>query len=390
MENGYSAQKATILAVTLMRVEKRILFLVSAMNLGGAQRVAALLCNHWAAQGHQVTLMPTFSGRGECLYPLDERVSLEYLADRVGCTSKSLLNMVRRLLVLRRAIREIQPVVVVSFLSNVNVTALLASRGLGVPVVVAERTFPPAMPLGSLLEGLRRLTYPWATGVVMQTQQGNRWLKTCCPKATGYVIANPVVYPLPVAEPIVEPATVLGESRRVLLAVGRLCPEKGFNNLLEAFASLAGRFPDWNVIILGEGFERESLEKQRHALGLDGRVYLPGRVGNLADWYQSADLYVMSSRFEGFPNTLLEAMAHGLPAVSIDCETGPRDIIRHETDGLLVAPQSGSAGLAQALALLMNNNATRARMAEAAVTLRERFAIAGIVRQWDDVLGLAG
>src|SRR5680860_543767 len=186
-----------------------------------------------------------------------------------------------------------------------------------------------------------------------------RWLAECCPGAAGYVIANPVVYPLPDGRPAVSPAALLDGSRQVLLAVGRLGTEKGFHDLLDAFASLAARFPQWDLVILGEGEERGNLEAQRHALGLDRRVYLPGRVGNLGDWYHRADLYAMSSRVEGFQNTLLEALAHGLPVVSMDCDTGPRDIVRHETDGLLVDPQSGAGGLIQALSTLMDDTATR-------------------------------
>jgi len=245
------------------------------------------------------------------------------------------------------------------------------------------------MPLGPLLERLRRLTYPWATGVVLQTRQGCRWLAECCPGAAGYVIANPVVYPLPDGRPAVSPAALLDESRQVLLAVGRLGTEKGFYNLLDAFASLAGRFPQWDLVILGEGEERGGLEAQRHALGLDGRVYLPGRVGNVGDWYHRADLYVMSSRFEGFPNTLLEALAHGLPVVSMDCDTGPKDIIRHGTDGLLIDPQSGAGGWLCHPSIYSTLEPARRRMAKAAVAVRDRFSMQRIGALWDQALRLA-
>lgn len=367
---------------------KRILFLVSSMQGGGAERVAALLCNHWAEQGHQVMLVPTFSGRGECLYPLDERVRLVYLADRIGTTRKSPLSMLRRFLAMRALVREWGPEGVVSFLPHVNVAALLATRGLKVPVVVSERTYPPARSMSTVWSRLRRWTYPWAAAVVMQTRRGGDWLAAESPRSRSAVIPNPCVYPLPVSEPWLDPADWVTPERRLLLAVGRLGEEKGFAGLIDTFARLEARFPDWDLVILGEGGEREALEARVEKRGLAGRVALPGRVGNLADWYQRAELYVMSSRFEGFPNTLMEAMAHGLPAVSFDCETGPGDIIREGIDGNLVPVADGEPGLAQAMAAMMQDDDRRQRMGRAAVTVRERFSLERIAAEWDDVLGL--
>ncbi len=357
------------------------------MHGGGAERVAALLCNYWVEQGNDVTLMPTFSGRGECFYPLDRRIRLIYLADRVG-NRRYECNKTRRFMALRKSIRELRPDVVVSFLAQVNVAALLASWGLRIPVVISERTYPPAMPLGIGLELLRKIAYPWAATVVVQTQRGLQWLEECCPNTQGRVIPNPVVYPLPCSEPVVDPVSEVSGNRRVALAVGRLGEEKGFDHLLVAFGVLASQNSEWDLVILGDGSERQNLERQRDSLGLMGRVHLPGQVGNPGDWYVRADLYVMSSRFEGFPNTLLEAMAHGLPAVSFDCETGPADIIRHGIDGYLVPPSEGANGLARAMETLMRDGAMRQRMGKEALAVRDRFSAQRIMAEWDEVLGL--
>jgi len=358
------------------------------MQGGGAERVAALLCNHWTGQGHQVFLVPTFSGRGECLYPLDERVRLEYLADRVGTTRKTPWSMVRRLLAMRGMVREFQADVVVSFLPHVNIATLLATRGLGVPVVVSERIYPPAMAIGPFWPRLRRWTYPWASTVVMQTRRGLAWLEQESPASRGSVIPNPCLYPLPENEPALQPEAVVAEDRRVVLGAGRLDEQKGFAKLVEAFAGLAERFPEWKLVILGEGPERPALEEQVAAAGLAGRVHLPGRVGNLGAWYQRADLYAMSSRFEGFPNTLMEAMAHGVPAVSFDCTTGPADLIEDDVNGFLVPPEAGAPGFAEKLGMLMADDAVRDAMGERAATVRQRYSMERVAAQWDRVLGL--
>lgn len=365
-----------------------ILFVVSSMQGGGAERVAALLCNRWVGQGHHVILLATFSGRGDCFYELDDRVKLTFLADRASVTGKGVGKMMHRFISLRRTIKKARPDTVVSFLSNVNVATLLATMGLSVPVVVSERNYPPAKRLAWHWEWLRRITYPMASTVVMQTRQGLDWLSTDCPSAVGCAIPNPVVYPLPVIEPRVSPAISVKPHRFLLLAVGRLEPQKQFDDLIRSFSFLTVTFPDWDLAIIGEGSERTHLERLASEAGIANRVLLPGRVGNISDWYDHADVFVMSSGFEGFPNALLEAMAYGLPVVSFDCDTGPRDIIRDGVDGFLVPLIAGREGLASAMKTLMRDEALRKNIGENATSVRQRFSISYIGKLWDEVLGI--
>lgn len=357
------------------------------MESGGAERVAANLVNAWAAQGSEVTLLVTFSGRGECFYTLAEQVKLIYLADLLPMSGNGRgRNYWRRFSVLRRLIREMRPDVMVSFLTNVNVAAILASLGLPCRVIVSERVFPPRFPVGPVWTVLRRLTYPLAAQVVMQTREGLAWLTSRIPGARGAVIPNPVQYPMQKGAPVLPADDRGGAGRRLLLAVGRLDRQKGFDLLIEAFSDLAIRNPSWDLVILGEGVERGALERRIEALGLQGRAMLPGQAGNVGDWYARADLYVMTSRFEGFPNTLLEAMAHGCAVVSYDCDTGPRDIIRHGEDGLLVSPAGDVAALTYALARLMGDDAQRIRMATRAVEVRQRYSMESVLALWDALL----
>jgi glycosyltransferase involved in cell wall biosynthesis len=169
---------------------------------------------------------------------------------------------------------------------------------------------------------------------------------------------------------------------RLLLAVGRLGHEKGLDRLLTAFGLLQGRHGDWRLVILGEGHLRRALECQRDELGLQNHVALPGIAGNIGDWYEIADACVMTSRYEGFPNTLIESLAYGIPTVSVDCETGPREILRHDVDGLLV-PQNDPESLVGALDHLMGDESLRMRFSERAVEARERFSVERIAGQWE-------
>lgn len=167
-----------------------------------------------------------------------------------------------------------------------------------------------------------------------------------------------------------------------MLAVGRLTVEKGFDCLIESFSTLAEKHADWVLVILGEGPLHAELQKEVLAKGLENRVHLPGRSGNIGEWYERANLYVMSSRFEGFPNALLEAMAYGVPAVSFDCDTGPRDIIRHDVDGLLV-PKGDVAGFTAALDRLMSDAVLRRRFADQALQVRARFSVEQVAGMWE-------
>lgn len=364
---------------------KNILFLVSSMEGGGAERVAALLSNQWVSEGHQVTLMPTFSGRGGSQYRLHERVKLDFLADRVGFTGQSPIRKIRRLYALRRAIREIKPDVIVSFLAHVNVAALIATIGIKTPVIVSERIHPPAFKINKLLYLARKWLYPTANVVVLQTETSKKWMQRHCPQARLEVIPNPVVWPLPVGEPAAEPDTLISPAKQIVIGVGRLDPQKGFEDLLNAFALIEKRFPDWDLVILGEGSQYEALMQQCQTLALTDRIHIPGRMGNMSDWYERAGVYVMSSRFEGFPNTLIEAMSHSLPAVSYDCETGPKDIITDKVNGLLVKPEAGVKGLSAAMATLMEDSSKRISMGKSAAAVQQRFTMEKISDHWNTV-----
>ena len=380
--------KPLIVGSKPMIKRKHILFLVSGMQGGGAERVASTLSNYWVEKGHRVTLIPTFSGRGDCVYHLDERVELDFLADRVSNTKKSIWNRLHRFWVLRKLIQQYNPSVIVSFLTHVNVAAILCSFGSKIPVIVSERTYPPRYPLGFFLRTLRVLLYPYATAVVMQTNQGLAWLKDRVSQNNGVVIPNPVTYPMVRSSPVIMPKDVISGDRKICLSVGRLVKEKGFSELISAFGGLASKFPNWDLVILGSGYRLEKLEQRVSSLGLQDRVYFPGQVGNVSDWYLCAGAYVMNSRFEGFPNTLLEAMAHGMPVISADCDTGPKEIITDGIDGLLVDTLGVRSELSSAMEKIFQDPIFSRSLGQEATEVRKRFSLDSIGSKWDDLIEL--
>jgi glycosyltransferase involved in cell wall biosynthesis len=177
------------------------------------------------------------------------------------------------------------------------------------------------------------------------------------------------------------PATGQGTT---VLASGRLTRQKGLDLLLDAFARVAPRYPDWQLVICGEGHWRARLERQVAELGLRDVVDLPGAV-DLPRWMDDAAVFVLSSRFEGFPLVLIEAMAKGLPVVSFDCPTGPGEIVENHRNGVLV-PAGDVPALADALGALMADPALRARLGAAAAQDARRFTPDGIGARWEGLL----
>lgn len=361
----------------------KLLIFIHSLSSGGAERVTANLANYWARKGWQVTVV-TLASRSHDFYELDpavRRVALSLAGDS-GNPVSAMVNNLRRVLMLRKVLRRERPDVALAMMSTANILLALAAAGLkGVVTVGSERIHPPQLPLGAVWEFLRAKLYAPLTAVVALTEMSATWLRQNTRAQHIAVIPNAASWPLPEQPPHLEPPRKR-DGQRMLLAVGRLSEQKCFDLLIAVFQRLVTDFPDWRLAILGEGPSRSSLEAQIESFSLGDRVALPGRAGNVGQWYEAADLYVMSSRFEGFPNTLAEAMAHGLPAVSFDCDTGPGDIIRHETDGLLV-PAGDRAALEEALRKLMNDEALRKRFAERAIEVRQRFSPECVAGKWE-------
>jgi len=195
------------------------------------------------------------------------------------------------------------------------------------------------------------------------------------------VIQNPVLQPLAFRK---NEKDNNGGVKRII-ALGRLSGEKGHDLLIQAFAKVCSRHPQWILEIVGEGPARPSLEACRRSLGVDETVHLRGLTETPFDELNRADLFILPSRFEGFPNALCEAMAAGVPVISFDCPNGPREIIRDNVDGILVPPQDVNA-LAGAMDRLMSNPEERARLALRAPEILDRFGIEHIMKKWEETI----
>ncbi len=362
----------------------KLLFFISSLRVGGAERVTSSLANYWSTKGWEVTIVTLSMQSDDCyqLNPDIHRLTLSLESDSRTLLS-GLFHNFRRIMALRRVLIQINPDVALSMMEKANILLALVSLSLSsVRFIGSERTYPPQHSIGTLWESLRSFSYRYLYAVTAQTNKGAEWLKLNTSARRVIAIPNPVNWPLRNQAPIKKVESICDESRKILLAVGRLSAEKQFDTVIDCFQALSEKHTDWDLVILGDGSLRGVLEKKVNDAEMQNRIFLPGRVGNISDWYARANMYVMCSRFEGFPNTLLEAMAHGLAVVSFDCDTGPRDIIRDGLDGSLVPPDDVVA-LTEAMEQLMSNDALRQQFAEQAMDVRDRFAIERIAKKWE-------
>ncbi len=364
----------------------RIAVVIHSLTGGGSEHVAARMASWWAEHGHEVSLLTLDSVENDTIPVSSDvrRVGLGLMSESSGLLSAVLANR-RRVRQLRRALLATDAEHVVSLTDRMNVVTLLACRGTKLRAVVSERIDIRHHSIGRLWSWLRRRTYPSAKAIVVQSAGIREAVLPIAGSAPVEVIPNCVWPPEEDASP---GQLQLSSDHRWLASVGRFDRQKGFDRLLDAFGLIADRHPDWNLVLIGDGPLRSELESQIADRKLTDRVLLPGWVEN--PWQalsEQADAYVLSSRYEGFPNALLEAMAVGLCPVAFDCPSGPAEIIEHETNGLLV-PNGDASLLAESLSRVMSDNTRRERLAGEARNVTEQFSVERYFERWNAVLGI--
>jgi GalNAc-alpha-(1->4)-GalNAc-alpha-(1->3)-diNAcBac-PP-undecaprenol alpha-1,4-N-acetyl-D-galactosaminyltransferase len=359
----------------------KLAFTISSLGCGGAEKTVSVMGNYWANKGHDVTILTYDDGSTAPFFSLHPEIRIRPMnvsASSYGIAS-AVRNNVRKIARLRKHIVDTDPDCVIAFMDANNVATLLATRRLKIPVVVSERVDPAMNPIPAVWRYLRRLTYPLATRVVFQTISVRDLFPELSPTRTA-VIPNPVMgvgYPPSYSGASVKP-------RKSLVTVARLTRQKRLDLLLSAF-SLIPNTDECSLTIVGDGPLKGTLENLARELGISHRVSFTGLVTNPSSFLHGADLFVLTSEFEGFPNALLEAMACGVPVISFDCPSGPSEIIRDGIDGILVPPLDIDA-LARTISKLLDDEPKRIRLGQAGLEVRERFSLSRIMSMWEKIL----
>jgi len=358
--------------------KQRRAIVIASLGSGGAERVVSYLSRAWAEEGHQVGIFTWEAADTEPSYPMHPGLQIQGLdlaRSSGGSRLRGLAANLGRAQILRKSLAAWAPDVVISFVDTTNIVACLAGLRAPWPTIVAERSDPATAPLPSHWRKSRRLLYPRAAAVITQTKSAMQYF-------AGRRLRTRAVIPNPVPPPRLPPAP-MAEREQLVLAVGRLGPEKGFDRLITAFAQVAPS--DWRLVIAGSGPLRQQLQEQIDDSGLTVRASLVGFITDLHRWYDRASIFCLSSHYEGFPNALCEAMAGGCAVLSYDCPSGPADIVQHQVDGLL-APADEPQTFANSLAQLMGDMQLRTELAGRARNLPERYSERAVLEKWDTLI----
>jgi len=358
----------------------RIVLAISSLGGGGAERVMALLAGALAARDHEVWLVTLARSAGDFFVvdPRVRRLGLGLVSDSPNML-RGLWANVRRLRALRRVISTVGPHAVLSFTTSMNVLVILACIRLPVRVIVSERVDPAAHQGERIWAELRATLYQRADAVVVQTEKIAGWFRTrLWKRARVVVIPNPVVT-------VSDVKPQASGSVPFILAAGRLVPQKGFDLLIRAFGAVTALMGELQLVIAGEGSEGQNLRDLVMELGLGARVIFPGQVQELSALMTAAVAFVLPSRYEGFPNVLLEALAAGVPCVAADCPGATREILGDGAYGLLVPPEDCRA-LAAAIVLIATDSDLRRRYSDAGAAAVERYRVDRVVADWERLL----
>ena len=346
---------------------KRYIFFIGTLRNGGAERVVSMLANQMAEQGKSVEIL-TFYDRPVC-YPISPKVMLT-------SAEKHKKGKIKRFFWIRKYFKE-NAEVVLSFLAPFNMLSIMAVCGLKVPIVVADRNDPTKVPENFFVRKLRDFLYLFADGVVLQTEDNRDYFNRKIQEKSA-VIYNPVN----MGDKF---GIALNASKdKLIVSAGRLMPQKNQKMMIAAFAEVVKKHPDYQLVIYGEGPSREELEKHVRELGGEEHVLLPGNVTDIHDRIKDAEMFVLSSDYEGMPNALIEAMCLGLPSVSTKV-SGATDLIKDHENGILT-DLNDQKQLENAMLELIENKELSERLAINAAKLNQELEVSKIMQQWTDFI----
>lgn len=351
---------------------KKIDIITRAMTSGGAERVIAQLANYFTEKDISCRIITTENG--EVMYPLHEKIDIVAIGKK---SNNKVIDRILRYKTIRSVVQKNKPDVVLTMPEDTGIYAILALIGTGIPVYVSERNNPWVMPDVKITRLLRKVAYPFAQGIIFQTQMAKSFFPQYIQKK-GVVLQNPVD-----ATRIPEP--YIGERKKVFSAVGRLEPQKNFPMLIRAFSEFHKREKDYKLVIYGEGRERINIENLIKELHLENSVSLPGRNKDVLNCINDCAAFILSSDYEGMPNALIEAMCMGMPVISTDCPSGgPREIIENEKNGLLI-PVNDELRMTQAMFNIIKDG-NSCLLGQNAYKTGKHLMDASVFEDWKNVL----
>lgn len=354
-------------------MRKKVLFVVMALKSGGAERVVNTLSNELVKKDIEVNVL-AFSEESPS-YNLSERVNVFFEPlTRMGTLQKR----ITRIKAIRRLINEKQIDTVIAFSHYNNMSAVIAALGLKVNVIISERSDPAQLDSKRMLKMMRNLLYRWADKLVCQTEDAKNYFSSTI-QEKSIVILNPLSECLP------DPFS--GTRKKTVVSFARLEKAKNFPMLIEAFEKLVKQYKDYDLYIYGNGSQKVYLENLIKEKDLGAKIHLCPFVDKIHEKILDAEIFVLPSNYEGLSNSMLEAMAIGLPVIVTDCPCGgARMVIKDHENGILT-PVGDSEQLYLKMKELIENKELAETIGKNAIRLREKLAPGKICNQWLEIIG---
>lgn len=345
----------------------KILFFIGKLYGGGAERVATTIMNHLSKK-HSV--IAAISNDKKPSYPINSKIVIwKYTYNGVNNT----IRIIDRTLKIHKIINDTKPDLIISFITELNGCVLLANCLKKRKIIVSERTTIQRQ-MSFWRSFSRHILYRFASKVVLVSKNDYNYANWLENKT---VIYNPLFFPI----------TDNYEKRgKRIITIGDLCRwhVKGFDLLIQAWSKIAPLYPDWKLQFVG-ATDNNPITEMVKSYGLENQSDFLGWTDEIDKVLQTKSIYVLSSRHEGCPNSLIEAMSQGCACVAFDCKTGPNEIITDGVSGLLA--QNGDIDdLAAKLQRLIDDEHLRQRLAKGATEEVRRFEKGKIMRQWDDLI----
>lgn len=345
----------------------KIMFFTGGFEYGGAQRVLCNLANYFSEEGNKVVVV--MASYAEPTYKLGEKVEL--------VNGLNWNNYFDSIVKLRQEIIKYKPDVIVAFAVQYNIAACIACLGINTKVIVSERNDPNRMPQQTWQKVLRKLTYNFADGFVFQTKDARDYFNARIRKK-GCIIPNPLF--------LEEPIPKADEKKNVVLSASRFVPQKNLKMLVNAFSRAVDELSPWRLDMYGDGDEKKEIEKLVKTKKIQNKVRIYPSTNELHKKMREASIFVLTSNFEGMPNSLMEAMGMRMACISTDCPCGgPRFLINNGTNGILVSVDNEDE-LCLAIKKLISNDELRQLLATNAVSVREKLNTEVIYKSWKEYI----
>ncbi len=358
---------------------------IDATIAGGAERTTFNIINHLSRKGHNVAVISLFTSNEETFFPLDKGITFYRIMEKPSTRyfffpiEKYLKDYFPVVIRLRRLLKEIKPSVVFSVAMNPSIYYEVASIGLGIKEIVCEHgDLDNTINHDPLSKWARILGVKYGHGVVLLTEENrnkyNAYFKSKIKRS--WVIPNAI----PIAA---ETGNTLDQP--MAIAIGRFVPEKGFERMVNIWASVLQAKPTWKLKIIGDGPLKESVRQIIRDKQLEDHILIEPATHEIEKHYRNASIFVMTSHFEGLPMVLLEAMEYGMPIVAFDCPSGPRQIIKDNEDGFLIENNNNNQFVAKIITLI-EDDTLRKQMGKKAKYNIQRFSANQIVPLWENLI----